>query len=152
MRLGYAVSSHEFQSSLNLECAGEASWIDNGTKSIGTVPPPRVSHRIAVSQSVQHGLDIESVDIATAFLQGLQFQDVVRKAMALGHEHRQTRKVWLCPPANVWRHLREEPGSLICVDDLDIMFFAVELLKAIYGLVDGPLLFQLALLEPETHT
>ena len=47
----------------------------------------------------------------------------------------------------MWRHLRNNPGSNIKIADADIMHFLLELLKAMYGLVDGPLLFQLALLH-----
>jgi hypothetical protein len=105
----------------------------------------RLSHRMAVSLGVQHGLVIESLDISTAFLQGLKFSEVVTKAAELGHEVKQARKVWFKPPANVWRHLREIPQSGIFVQDEDIEYFILELLKALYGLVDGPLLWQLAL-------
>ena len=87
------------------------------------------------------------MDIATAFLQGLNYQEVISKAASLGHEHRQVRRVWLCPPANVWRHLRNIPASTIKISDSQAAFHCLVLMKAIYGLVDGPLLFQLALLE-----
>ena len=107
----------------------------------------RVSHRLAVSQSVVHDLEMETADISTAFLQGMKFQDLMRKAQRLGYEPRKTRRVWLCPPANVWRHLRNNAKCSINVSDADILFFCLLLLKAIYGLVDGPLLFQLALLD-----
>jgi hypothetical protein len=107
----------------------------------------RLSHRIAVSQAIQHDLEMECIDISTAFLQGLKFSEITERAQQLGHEARQPRKVWLSPPANVWRHLREINGSMILVGDLDAGIFLLELLKAMYGLVDGPLMFQLALLE-----
>ena len=107
----------------------------------------RLSHRLACSLMVQHDLDVEAWDISTAFLQGLKFSDIAKKARHLGHEVREIRKVWITPPANVWRHLRHIPDSRIRVADVDTGLFALELLKAMYGLVDGPLLFQLALLE-----
>ncbi len=107
----------------------------------------RLSHRLAVSQAVQHDLDMECIDISTAFLQGLKFSEIVSRAKQLGHEPRKTRRVWLIPPANVWRHLRNIVGSKINVQDVDSCLFILELLKAMYGLVDGPLLFQLALLD-----
>ena len=48
------------------------------------------------------------------------------------------------PPANVWRHLRSL--KFCTVPDAQRMFYVLKLLKALYGLVDGPLLFQLAFL------
>jgi hypothetical protein len=94
-----------------------------------------------------YSLEIESIDISTAFLQGLNFSEIVARAAELGHEVKEMRKVWLVPPANVWRHLRDLPNSGIKVEDGDITLFVLRLLKAMYGLVDGPLLFQLALLH-----
>ena len=35
-----------------------------------------LSHRLALSQAVQHDLVIEAIDISTAFLQGLRFTEV----------------------------------------------------------------------------
>ena len=55
--------------------------------------------------------------------------------------------MWLVPPPNVWRHLRNNPDSPIVVWDVDTFLFCLELLKAMYGFVDGPILFQLALLH-----
>ena len=107
----------------------------------------RLSHKLALSQAIQHNLSIEAFDIGTAFLQGLKFSEVAERARALGHEVKELRKVWLSPPANVWRHLRENPKSNISVAECDVCYFVLRLLKAMYGLVDGPLLFQLALLE-----
>lgn len=107
----------------------------------------RLSHRMAISQAVQHHLEIEALDISSAFLQGLKFSEITRRAAELGHEVRKLRHVWLKPPANVWRHLRQISGSQIIVTDGNIMWCLLELLKAMYGLVDGPLLFQLALLH-----
>ena len=94
---------------------------------------------------MQFDLEIESLDISTAFLQGLKFSEITSKAAELGHEVKEHRKVWFKPPANVWRHLREIPNSGIHVQDIDIEWFILELVKALYGLVDGPLLWQLAL-------
>ena len=98
----------------------------------------RLSHRLACSQAVIHELDIESIDISTAFLQGLNFSEILAKAKELGLEVQEKRQVWLVPPANVWRHLREIPESRMKVQDEDIQLFLLKLLKAMYGLVDGP--------------
>ena len=89
---------------------------------------------------------MESWDIGNAFLQGLRFDELESKARELGLESKKTRKVYLSPPLNVWRHLRSIPGSGINVGSLQVMFFVLLLLKPMYGLIDAPLLFQCALL------
>ena len=106
----------------------------------------RLSHRICCSLAVQFDLTIECFDITTAFLQGLKFSEVESKARELGIETKEARAVWFKPPANVWRHLRQNQNSTIYVEDCDIDLFILRCLKALYGLVDGPLLWQLALL------
>ena len=106
----------------------------------------RLSHRVAVSLSMQFLLTMECFDISTAFLQGLRFSEVAAASRALGHEAQTPRAVWFKPPANVWRHMREIPGSRIRVLDGDIPRFVLRCLKALYGLVDGPLMWQIALL------
>ena len=96
---------------------------------------------------MQFELTLESFDISTAFLQGLKFSEVVAKAKELGHEVKEARQVWFRPPANIWRHWRNIPQSKIMVLDGDIPIFILKCLKALYGLVDAPLLWQLALLH-----
>ena len=81
----------------------------------------------------------------TAFLQGLRFGELDKKAKELGFEVKADRQVWFVPPANCWRHLREIPDSGIYIEDWMIGHYILELLTAIYGLVDGPIMFQLAL-------
>eukprot|EP00959_Pyramimonas_sp_CCMP1952_P176622 3691635-Pyramimonas_sp.AAC.1 len=50
--------------------------------------------------------DCEAFDVSTAFSQGLRFQEIEARAKELEHECKKIRKVWLQPPANVWRYLR----------------------------------------------
>ena len=69
----------------------------------------RLSHRLACSLGIQHDLDLEAYDISTAFFQGLRFQEMQQKARELGYDITSTRRVWLIPPANFWRHLRHIP-------------------------------------------
>ena len=95
---------------------------------------------------------MESFDVQTAFLQGLKFSELGQKAKELGFEVKSDRNVWLVPPANFWRHLRNIPDSGIWVEDWQIGFYILQLMKAIYGLVDGPIMFQLALLHYLTQT
>ena len=106
----------------------------------------RLSHRVAVCLATQFDLCMECFDISTAFLQGLRFSEVAAASRALGHEARTPRAVWFKPPPNVWRHAREAPGSPVRVMNEDIGLFVLRCLKALYGLVDGPLMWQIALL------
>ena len=104
-----------------------------------------LSHRLAVSIAAQYGWALEAFDVSTAFLRGLKFSEIEEKAHELGVECRQTRQVWLRPPANMWRHLRLL--GFCRVEDFDRHLFLLQLLKAMYGLVDGPILFQMAFLH-----
>ena len=105
-----------------------------------------LSHRLGLTLTAQQLQWImEAFDVSTAFLQGLRFQEVAERAKALGHDVQQPRSVWLRPPANVWRHLRSLNFST--VRDAERMLFLLHLLKAMYGLVDGPLMFQMAFLH-----
>ena len=74
-----------------------------------------------------------------------QFSELSRKAQELGIEINVTRRVYFVPPPNVWRHLNAIPNSGVNIKIECFMDFVLELLKAIYGLVDAPLLWQLAL-------
>ena len=112
----------------------------------------RFSHRLACSLGVQNCLELNSFDIKTAFLQGLKYSELGKKAKELGFEVKLDRKVWFVPPANVWRHLRNIPNSGIWANDWQIGFLMLELVKAIYGLVEGPTMFQLALLHYLTQS
>ena len=104
----------------------------------------RLSHRLAVSLAVLAGLTLEALDISAAFLQGLRFSEIAQRARELGHDHRRERRAWFRPPANIWRHFRDNPASPIQVQDADVPRFALRCLKALYGLVDGPLPHQVA--------
>ena len=88
---------------------------------------------------------METWDISTAFLQGLRYEELKKHAKALGIEIKENREVYLAPPPNVWRHFREYKNSTINIADTMICFFVLQLLKPIYGTVDAPLLWQLAL-------
>ena len=47
----------------------------------------RLSHRLALQLALQYGYELESLDVCTAFLQGLTFADASKKAKALGFDH-----------------------------------------------------------------
>ncbi len=87
---------------------------------------------------------MESYDISAAFLQGLRFDELKQRALEFGMAIREERKVYLRPPANMWRHFRDCSWSKIRFEEHLSMFMVLLLLKAIYGLVDAPLLWQLA--------
>ena len=76
----------------------------------------RLSQRIAASLGVIEDMVMESWDVSNAFLQGLSFDTLKTQAKKLGMEPMSVeRKVYLDPPANVWRHFRENPKSKINV-------------------------------------
>ena len=91
---------------------------------------------------------MESWDIDNAFLQGLDFRTLREKAKELNIEMKAIRRVYLTPPRNVWRHFRElkVEGSYIVVEDCDVPWALLLCLKPMYGFVDAPILWQLALL------
>ena len=52
-------------------------------------------------------VDTESLDISSAFLQGLRYDELAQQARKLGYEVKGQRKVYIDPPENVWRHFRQ---------------------------------------------
>ena len=127
-------------------CCGRG-FLDIQKKGVGrhSSTASMLSHRLAMTMAAQHpDWTIEGFDVKTAFLQGLRFTEIEDKARELGIEIKEQRQVWLRPPANVWRHLRHL--KFCQVQDCERFLFVLKLLKALYGLVDGPLLFQLAFL------
>lgn len=102
----------------------------------------RLSHRIFLSLCALLEFEVESWDISGAFLKGFSFAKLDELYKKLGIKAPK-RQVIVRPPANVWRHLREIHGSEIHVDDWDIAWWFLELVKACYGLNDAPFAFQL---------
>ena len=92
---------------------------------------------------------VESFDISTAFLQGLESQILQRYARSLGYEYREDRDVFIEPPANVWRHFRKMPEAPPSWKQPDNQRgnFVLRCLRAMYGFADAPLMFQLALVD-----
>ena len=119
----------------------------------------RLSQRIIVSMSMCDGIiytqddwgpvNLESLDISTAFLQGLSYKDLAAAARQLGYESRIDRRVVISPPENVWRHFRRMSGAPpeLRVKDSARHLTLLLCLKAMYGFADAPLMFQLALLQ-----
>jgi hypothetical protein len=111
----------------------------------------RLSQRLLISLSAIYGFTVESWDVTGAFLKGLPFKDmydILRKRGIKAPE----RQVYIQPPANVWRHLREIPDSGVKVPAGQFSSWALELLKAMYGLDDAPLAFQVVMQMFMTET
>ena len=120
----------------------------------------RLSQRMVLSAGMCDGMvysydkadpldiDTESLDISSAFLQGLDYSKLQDQARSLGYEQRDKRVVYIKPPENVWRHFRamaSAPRSFQIADWQRAMW-VLECLRAMYGFADAPLMFQLALL------
>ena len=86
-----------------------------------------MSHRLGMSLAAQNNWEVEAFDISTAFLQGLKYGDISAKARSLGLEIRELRQVWLRPPANVWRHLRNMGFTTVLDEERHL--FVLHLLK-----------------------
>ena len=93
-------------------------------------------------------LDLISLDISGAFLQGLDYGELVRIAKQLGYGSRFDREVFIAPPENVWQHFRAllPKGADLHVQDNDRANWVLECLSAMYGFADAPLMFQLCLI------
>ena len=104
----------------------------------------RLSQRLLISLSVIFGLTMESWDVTGAFLKGLPFSKMRKKLLARGIAT-PIRKVYIQPPANVWRHLRELGAIVIYSNEIE--WYSLECLKAMYGLGDAPLAFQVVMQE-----
>ena len=120
----------------------------------------RLSQRLVISQFMVDGLlytedpyydpvELISLDISSAFLQGLDYEELIRCARDLGYESRFDSEVFVIPPENVWRHVRAlvREGSDLYVDDKDRGQYVLQCLRAMYGFADAPLMFQLCLIH-----
>ena len=120
----------------------------------------RLSQRIVISLGMVQGMiytfepeddddvSTESLDISGAFLQGLEYTELAENARALGYEVKEPREVFVKPPENIWRHFRSIAGcpQELQVPDSQRYLYVLRCLRAMYGFVDAPLMFQLALL------
>ena len=107
----------------------------------------RLSQKLLVSNAANHGWEIESLDVSTAFLRGLTFAEVDAISRDLGVPSPLTeRRIHVQLPGNAWfwlykkGHLNRQQWMLarqkklvMCLD------------KCMYGLADAPLLWSLAL-------
>jgi len=89
--------------------------------------------------------DLESWDIAGAFLKGFDFKRIPERLKKLGLDA-PTGQVVVFPPMNVWRHLQKFP-DVFRVPQHALHEYGLLCLKPIYGLNDAPLAWQLCLHE-----
>ena len=106
----------------------------------------RLSQRLLLSISALMGFEIESWDVGVAFLKGFSFKQMEEAFRKRGVKAPR-RKVYLSPPDNVWEHFRHMKGCPYAVKQGTEHFWLLELLKAMYGLNDAPLAWQLCLIE-----
>ena len=101
----------------------------------------RLSQRILLSAAATFDLEVESWDIAGAFLKGLNFSQIREMLRQMGVDS-PLRQVIIIPPLNVWRHLAAASPHFKVHQPED---WALLCLKPIYGLNDAPLAWQLSL-------
>ena len=106
----------------------------------------RLSQRLLVSQAARDkDNELESWDIAGAFLKGFDFKKIQECLKKLGLDA-PTRQVVVFPPMNVWRHLQKF-SDVFRVPQHALHDYGLLCLKPIYGLNDAPLAWQLCLHE-----
>ena len=106
----------------------------------------RVSQIMIVSIcQCEPDFEAESWGILSAFLQGLQFSELSERSRELGLDVREEREVYIAPPANVWRHLRNLSSEFSEIPTDQEHLYVLECVKPVPGLIDAPLLWQAAL-------
>jgi hypothetical protein len=96
----------------------------------------RLGRRLVLHWAAEHGWQVASLDVSTAFLQGWTF-DQLKSA---GYERQPCS---FRPPANVWDMLAKINPSLFSQAAADPSQYCLELSTAAYGLKDAPLLWNL---------
>jgi hypothetical protein len=108
----------------------------------------RLSQKLLMSRCANNSAwTCESWDVSTAFLQGISFDDIPKFARALKMDIPLVdRYVYLTVPGNVWYHLlqlgfitREQ------YQQARLGRLVLQCVKCVYGLVDAPLLWAMAL-------
>ena len=78
-------------------------------------------------------------------MQGLRFSELAERSRELGLDVREKREVYIAPPANVWRHLKQLSNLFAKIPDDQTHLCVLECVKPVPGLMDAPLLWQAAL-------
>ena len=103
----------------------------------------RLSQRLLCSLAVENNFGLEQWDIGNAFLKGFSFDKMREMCTLFGITVPDVeRKVWITVPGNVW-FILDKLG--FCNVGLNWGWHCLELLKAMYGLVDAPVLWSIAL-------
>lgn len=97
----------------------------------------RLSHKLFMSLTALLNFEFESWDVSGAFLKGFTFDQLDALYKRLGMDCPK-RRVVIRPPSNVWRFT----SSGIWVEDWEVAWWLLELLKAMYGRNDAPFAFQ----------
>eukprot|EP00435_Cladocopium_sp_Y103_P053746 s991_g17.t1 len=104
----------------------------------------RLSQRLLVSQAARDPeRDVESIDVAGAFLKGFTFQEIQRALRQHGISS-PNRVVVIIPPLNVFRHLTELDPDFTVVES-SVHNYGLMCNKPVYGLNDAPLAWQMCL-------
>ena len=103
----------------------------------------RLSQRLILAAASNNRDDVESWDIAGAFLKGLTYQDLWKHLKKLGI-HTVERMIAIIPPRNVWRHLKTFSEEFNVPEHM-LGDYALLCLKPVYGLSEAPLAWQLFL-------
>lgn len=104
----------------------------------------RLSQRMVLSISARKNYEVESLDIAGAFLKGFTFDDIKKTLQPRGL-HALTRRVVVLPRMNVWRHFNEMKAENLQVPEHALHLYGLLAIKPVYGLNDAPLAWQFAL-------
>ncbi|OLQ14518.1 hypothetical protein AK812_SmicGene1358 [Symbiodinium microadriaticum] len=103
----------------------------------------RLSQRLILVAASNNDDDVESWDVAGAFLKGLTYKELWKCLKELGL-HTVERLIAIVPPHNVWRHLRKLSKKFAIPED-DLANWVLLCLKPVYGLSEAPLAWQLFL-------
>ena len=105
----------------------------------------RLSQRLLCSIAVENEFDVEQWDIGNAFLKGFSFDKMREMCTKFGITIPDVeRRVCIKVPGNVWHILRKL--GFMTIDPAQAPgLYCLELLKAMYGLVDAPVLWSIAL-------
>ena len=110
--------------------------------SVSSSTATRIGQRLIASVAANHNWNLLCLDISTAFLQGLTFEDL---AKLTGDPK---RSVQMSPPSDVWELLKELKAHPLLAKHSAAdcsKLYMLHLIKCVYGLNDAPKAWQLRL-------